>query len=185
VAKGNRNGRCGRRKVLHRTRRPRQSRDTDAERHSTEPATTTPPTRREHPAANFSFSPSLDASLCSTGDVEARRQESCPACVLAIEPQNCRPATGRSSWALHAPELAVAVRCASVNAGRRAVNVFAGNVVRSRVASSRAPGFQVAAPGELGEAARALGTAVARARHRALKAWPPASRATRVAVATR
>jgi hypothetical protein len=73
------------------------------------------------------------------------------------------------------------VRCASVNAGRRAVNVFAGNLVRSRVASSDAPGFQVAAPGEHGESTRALGTAVARAHHRALKAWPLDSRATRVA----
>jgi hypothetical protein len=41
-------------------------------------------------------------------------------------------------------------------------------------APSRAPDFQVAAPGERGEVARALGTAVARARHRVLKAgrWP-------------
>jgi hypothetical protein len=113
----------------------------------------------------------LDASLCSTSDVEARHRESCPACVLAIEPQNCRPATGRSSWALHAPELAVAVRCASMNAGRRAVNVFAVNVVHRRAASSRAPGFLVVAPSERGEATRALGTAVARAHHRTLKAW--------------
>jgi alkyl sulfatase BDS1-like metallo-beta-lactamase superfamily hydrolase len=65
------------------------------------------------------------------------------------------------------------------------VNVFAGNVVHRRAASSRAPGFQVAAPGERGEASHALGTAVARARNRVLKAWPPASRATRMAVATR
>jgi hypothetical protein len=58
-------------------------------------------------------------------------------------------------------------------------------VVRRRTTSSRAPGFQVAALGERGEAVRALGTAVARACHRALKAWPPASRAARVAAATR
>jgi hypothetical protein len=131
-------------------------------------ATTTSPTRREHPAAIF-FSPSsLDASLCCTDDVEARHRESCPAYMLANEPQNCRPATGRSSWALHAPELAVAVRCASVYAGRRAVFVSAGNVVRHRAVSSRAPDFQVAAPGEGGKAARALGTAVACARPCAL-----------------
>jgi hypothetical protein len=50
----------------------------------------------------------------------------------------------------------------------------AGDVARRHAASSRAPGFQVAAPGEHGEAARALGTAVVRAHHRALKAgrWP-------------
>jgi hypothetical protein len=72
-----------------------------------------------------------------------------------------------------------------VNVSRRAVNVFAGNVVHHRATSSRAPGFQVAAPGERGEAARALGTAVARARHHVLKAWPPASRAARMAAATR
>jgi hypothetical protein len=173
--------RCGRRKAPRRTRRPRQSRDTDAKRHSIEPATTTPPTRREHPEAMFSFSHPLDASLCSTDDVEAHRRESRPACVLAIEPQNCRPAMGQSSWALHAPELAVVVRCSSVNAGRRAVNVFAWNVVRRRATSSHAPGFQVAAPGEHGQSTRALGTAVALAHHRALKAWPLDSRATRVA----
>jgi hypothetical protein len=77
------------------------------------------------------------------------------------------------------------VRCAYVYAGHRAVNVFAGDVVRRRAVLSRAPGFQVAALGERGEAARALGTAVARTRHRALKAWPPPSRAARVATATR
>jgi hypothetical protein len=52
-------------------------------------------------------------------------------------------------------------------------------------APSRAPDFQVAASGERGEVVRALGTAVARARHCVLKAWPPASRAARVAAATR
>jgi hypothetical protein len=41
-----------------------------------EPATTTPPTRREHPAAIFFFPSPLDAFLCWTGDVEARRQGS-------------------------------------------------------------------------------------------------------------
>jgi hypothetical protein len=57
--------------------------------------------------------------------------------------------------------------------------------VRRRAASSRAPGFQVAAQGECGEAARTLGTTVARAHHHALKAWPSTSRAARVAAAKR
>jgi hypothetical protein len=50
----------------------------------------------------------------------------------------------------------------------------AEDVVRRCAASRRAPGFQVAAPSDRGEAAGALGTFVARARHRALKAghWP-------------
>jgi hypothetical protein len=105
--------------------------------------------------------------------------------VLAFELQNYSPATGRSSWAIHAPELAVTVRCASVYASRRAVNVFAGDVVRRRAVSSRAPGFQVAAPGERGEVVHALGMDVARSCHHPLKAWPPASRAARVAAAMR
>jgi hypothetical protein len=53
--------------------------------------------------AIFFFPSSLDAFQCWTGDVEARRREPYPACVLAIEPQYCHPATGLSSWALHAP----------------------------------------------------------------------------------
>jgi hypothetical protein len=89
--------------------RDRSRGDTAARNIYPEPATTTPPTRREHPAAIFFFPSSLDASLCCTGDVEAHHRESCPACVLVIEPQNCRPVTGRSSWALHALELAVVV----------------------------------------------------------------------------
>jgi hypothetical protein len=133
-----------------------------------EPAKTTPPTRCEHPAATFFFPSPLDAFLCWTGDVEAHRRESCPACVLAIEPQNCCPVTGRSSWALHAPELAVAVRCASEYAGRRAVFASAGNIVRGRAVSSHTPDSQVAAPGDRGEAARALGTAVSAHAPRAL-----------------
>jgi hypothetical protein len=110
----------------------------------------------------------LDASLCCTCNVEARRRESCPAYALAIEPQNCHPATGQSSWALHALELAVAVRCASVYASRRAVFVSAWNIVRRRAVTSRTPDFQVAAPGERGEVARALGTTVAHACPRTL-----------------
>jgi hypothetical protein len=54
---------------------------------------------------------------------------------------------GRSFWAIHAPELAVFVRCASVNAGRRSEGFSAGDVVRHRAASSCAPSFQVATPG--------------------------------------
>jgi hypothetical protein len=57
--------------------------------------------------------------------------------------------------------------------------------VRRYAASSRTPGFQVAAPGKRGEAAHAIGTAVARAHHRMLKAWPLASRAAWEAAATR
>jgi hypothetical protein len=53
-------------------------------------------------------------------------------------------------------------------AGCRAVFVFAGNVVRCRTVTSRTLDFQVAAPGERGEVARALGMTVARARPRAL-----------------
>jgi hypothetical protein len=45
-----------------------------------------------------------------------------------------------------------------VNAGRRAVNDIAESVVRRRAASSRTADFQVAAPSERGEVARALGT---------------------------
>jgi hypothetical protein len=101
--------------------------------------------------------------------------------VLAIEPQNCRPATGQSSWAIHALELAVAVRCASVNAGRRAKGFSTGNVVCRRADSSCTSGFQVVAPSGHGEAARASGTTTASAPHSALRAWPPASRAARVA----
>jgi hypothetical protein len=62
---------------------------------------------------------------------------------------------------------------------------LAGDMVRCRAASSRAPGFQVVAPGERGEAARALGTAVARALHHALKAWLLANRAAWEAAVTR
>jgi hypothetical protein len=54
----------------------------------------------------------------------------------------------------------------------------AGNAVRRCDASSRAPCYQVAAPGGQGEAARASGTAVARARHRSLEVWPTAGRAS-------
>jgi hypothetical protein len=75
-----------------------------------EPATTTPPPQHEHPAAIFFFPSSLYAYQCLTGDVEARCRYPYLACVLAVEPQSYRPATGRSSWARHAPELAVAVR---------------------------------------------------------------------------
>jgi hypothetical protein len=39
-----------------------------------ESATTTPQTRRERPVAIFFFPPPLDAFLCWTGDVEARRR---------------------------------------------------------------------------------------------------------------
>jgi hypothetical protein len=77
-------------------------------RHATaypEPATTTPPPQREHPAAICFFPPSLIAFLCLTGDVEARRRYPYLACMLAVEPQTCRPATGRGSWARHAPSL--------------------------------------------------------------------------------
>jgi hypothetical protein len=45
---------------------------------------------------------------------------------------------------------------------------FAGNKVRRRATSRRARDLQVATPGARGEAVRALGTAVARARPRAL-----------------
>jgi hypothetical protein len=105
--------------------------------------------------------------------------------VLAIEPHPCRPATGRSSWTRHVPGLAVAVRRASEIAGLRAELVVAGNVVRRRAASSCAPGYQEVAPGERGEAARALGTAVASACPRVLRAWPSAGQAVREAAATR
>jgi hypothetical protein len=57
-----------------------------------------------------------------------------------------------------------------------------GNEVRR---PSRAPDLQVAVPRERTEATRALGTAVARARPRALHAWSSASRAARVAAAMR
>jgi hypothetical protein len=70
-----------------------------------------------------------------------------------------------------------------VIAGRRAVSELLQGTWCA--ASSRAPGFQVAVPGECGEAARALGTAVAHTRHRALKAWTSASRAAREAAVTR
>jgi hypothetical protein len=60
----------------------------------------------------------------------------------------------------------------------------AGNEVRRHAASSHAPDLHVAALSERGEAARGLGTAMARARPRALHAWPSASRAARMAAAT-
>jgi hypothetical protein len=91
----------------------------------TKPATPTPPTRCESRRNHLHFFPSsLVACQCWTDDVEARRRDPYLACVLAFEPQTCRTATGRSSWALHAPKLAVAVRGASVNTGRRAMNVL-------------------------------------------------------------
>jgi hypothetical protein len=71
---------------------------------------TTPPPQCEHPAAIFFFPPSLFAFQYWTGDVEVHRRYPFLACVLAVEPQSCRPATGRGSWARHAPKLAVAVR---------------------------------------------------------------------------
>jgi hypothetical protein len=61
----------------------------------------------------------------------------------------------------------------------------AGNEVCRRATSSRAPDLQVAAPGARGEAARALGTAVACARPRTLRAWPSASQAAWEAAVTR
>jgi hypothetical protein len=91
----------------------------------TKPATPTPPTRCERRCIHLHFFPSsLVAFQCWTGNVEARRRDPYLACVPAFEPQTYRPATGQSSWALHAPELAVPVRGASVNTDRRAVNVF-------------------------------------------------------------
>jgi hypothetical protein len=93
--------------------------------------------------------------------------------VLAVEPQSCHPAMellgSLCSRARRHRAMSLCVRRPSW----RACSV-AGDVVRRRAASSRAPAFQVAVPGEHGEAARALGTAVARARHHALKAgrWP-------------
>jgi hypothetical protein len=63
--------------------------------------------------------PSLVSFQCWTGDVEARLRYPYPVCVLALEPQPCRPATGRSSWTRHVPGHAVAVRRASEIAGLR------------------------------------------------------------------
>jgi hypothetical protein len=67
--------------------------------------------------------------------------------VLAIEPQDYRPATVWSSWATHAPEPAVTVRGICVLPDRRAVAFFAGDVVRRHAVPSRAPSFQGPAPG--------------------------------------
>jgi hypothetical protein len=69
--------------------------------------------------------------------------------------------------------------------GRRAGELLAGDDVRRRDAPSRTPGYQVATPGGQGKAARALGTAVEHARHRAPGVWPVASRVAREAAVTR
>jgi hypothetical protein len=77
----------------------------------TRPATPTPPAgcERRHVHLHF-FLSSLYVFQCWTGDVKARRRDPYLACVLAIESQSCRLATGRGSWAHHAPELTVPVR---------------------------------------------------------------------------
>jgi hypothetical protein len=77
----------------------------------TKPVTPTPPTRCERRHVHLHFFPSsLYVFQCWTGDVKARLRDPYLACVLAIEPQSCRLAMGRGSWARHAPELAVAMR---------------------------------------------------------------------------
>jgi hypothetical protein len=73
----------------------------------TEPAMTTPLTRREHYHGRSSLPLGLFPVM-----LRGRRDASpcILACVLAISSQNYRPTTGRSSWATHAPVLAVIVR---------------------------------------------------------------------------
>jgi hypothetical protein len=118
-----------------------------------------------------------------------RRRWGAPPCdhawLRAFELQDCRPATVWCSRATHAPEPAVAVRGPRVCTSRQAGVFLAGDDVRRRDAPSRAPGYQVAAPGGQGEVALASGTAVARARHRAPGVWPTVTRAAREAAATR
>jgi hypothetical protein len=64
----------------------------------TKPATPTHLTRCERRRVHLHFFPSsLYVFQCWTGDVKARRRDPYLACVLAIEPQSCRPATGRGS----------------------------------------------------------------------------------------
>jgi hypothetical protein len=103
----------------------------------------------------------------------------------AFEPQHCRPANMWRSRAIHAPSPAVTVRVPSEIAGLRDELVVAGNVVRRRAASSRAPSYQEAAPGERGEVARAVGTTVASACPCVFRAWPSAGQAVRETAATR
>jgi hypothetical protein len=98
-----------------------------------------------------------------------RRHVTLPGCV----PSSRRTTAPRSCGAL-GPLMPRArrrrARTACEHRPSRRGTSCAGNEVHRRVASRRAPDLQVAAPGTRGEAARALGTAVARACHRALKA---------------
>jgi hypothetical protein len=149
-----------------------------------EPATTTPSPQREHHRGHLPLS-----SLLGFISVWHRRRWGAPSGVFAwmraFEPQHCRPMIVWRSQAIHAPVPAVAMRGPSEITGLRAELVVAGNVVRRRATSSRALGYQEAAPGEQGEAARAVGTAVASACPRVLRAWPSAGRAVRETAATR
>jgi hypothetical protein len=95
-------------------RREEQSRHAAAVHHYTappvfpEPATTTPPTQCEcRRSCLYLFS-----TLVSSRMLQRRRDTPPyePALVLAIEPQDFRPATEWCSWATHALEPAVAVR---------------------------------------------------------------------------
>jgi hypothetical protein len=127
-----------------------------------EPATTTPSPQREHHCGHLPLS-----SLLGLFPVWHRRRWGAPSGVFArmraFEPHHCRFAIVWRSRAIHAPGPAVAVRGPSEIAGLRAELVVAGDIVRRRAASRRAPGYQEAAPGERGEAASAISTAVASA----------------------
>jgi hypothetical protein len=123
---------------------------------------TTPSPQREHHHDHLPLS-----SLLGLFPVWHRRRWGAPSGVFAwmraFEPQHCRPAIVWRSRAIHAPGPAVVVRGPSEIAGLRAELVVAGDVVRRRATSRRAPGYQEAAPGERGKAARAISTAMASA----------------------
>jgi hypothetical protein len=125
-----------------------------------EPATTTPSPQRQHHRGHLSLS-----SLLGSFSMWHRRRWGAPsgvsAWMRAFELQHCRTAIEWRSRAIHAPGPTVAVRGPSEIASIRADLVVAGDVVRRRAASRRAPGYQEAAPGERGEAARAISAAVA------------------------
>jgi hypothetical protein len=70
----------------------------------------------------------LDASLCWTGGVEMRRQGPLLTFVLAFEPQNYRPTTGPSSWALMLLSSPSSCDESLVDADRRAMERFAGDI---------------------------------------------------------
>jgi hypothetical protein len=127
-----------------------------------EPATTTPSPQREHRHDHLSLS-----SLLGSFSVWHRFRWGAPSGVFAwmraFEPQHCHTAIEWRSRAIHAPGPPSLCEDHLRSPAFEPSLLLQGDVVRRRTASRHAPGYQEAAPGKRGEAARAISTAVASA----------------------